>query len=331
MGDAARYFPTFIKSQLCVSIPVPGTDFSGQTIIITGSNTGLGLEAARHVARLNCAKLIIACRTVSKGETARKEIEDAFAGKSETKVEVWQLDLGSYDSVKSFGKRVCALDRLDAIVENAGISTRNFALVEGHESTITTNVVSTFLLALLVLPKLRETARTFGVVPRLTIVSSDVHFFTTFPESKEADIFAALSDPKTARMADRYNVSKAMELLIVRKLAALLSASPQHVSSPVILNTVTPGFCHSSLASEGGIPLKLLAAALARPTEVGGRTLVNAIEQGQDSHGQFLSDAKIAHVARWVESDYGVEAQKKLWDQFSVVLEGVEPGILKNI
>ncbi|KAJ3005416.1 hypothetical protein HKX48_000689 [Thoreauomyces humboldtii] len=293
MGDAARYFPTFVKSQLCP-----------------------------HVARLNCAKLIIACRTVSKGETARKDIEDVFAGKSETKVEVWQLDLGSYDNVKSFGKRVGALDRVDAIVENAGISTRKFALVEGHESTITTNVVSTFLLCL------AGPAQTEGDRQNVWRGASVDHCLI---RCKDADIFAALSDPKTARMADRYNVSKAMELLIVRKLAALLSASPQHVSSPVILNTVTPGFCHSSLASEGSIPLKLLAAALARPTEVGGRTLVNVIEQGQDSHGQFFNDAKIALVARWVESDYGVGARKKLWDQFSVVLEGVEPGILKNI
>ncbi len=48
----------------------------------------------------------------------------------------------------------------------------------GNESTITVNVVSTFLLALLILPKLQETAKLQGTTPNLTIVSSEVHFFT---------------------------------------------------------------------------------------------------------------------------------------------------------
>lgn len=50
--------------------------------------------------------------------------------------------------------------------------------MEGNESTITVNVVSTFLLALLILPKLQETAQQFNITPNLTIVSSEVHFFT---------------------------------------------------------------------------------------------------------------------------------------------------------
>ncbi|KAF7626495.1 hypothetical protein AFLA_013886 [Aspergillus flavus NRRL3357] len=45
-----------------------------QTVIVTGSNTGLGLEAARHFYRLNCSRLILAVRTVTKGQTAKEEI-----------------------------------------------------------------------------------------------------------------------------------------------------------------------------------------------------------------------------------------------------------------
>ena len=48
--------------------------------------------------------------------------------------------------------------------------------VAGNESTITVNVVSTFLLALLILPKLQETAKVHGTKPNLTIVSSEMHF-----------------------------------------------------------------------------------------------------------------------------------------------------------
>lgn len=50
------------------------------------------------------------------------------------------------------------------------------ALAEGYESTITVNVISTFLMALLLLPTLKRTATKFNVQPKLVIVSSDAHF-----------------------------------------------------------------------------------------------------------------------------------------------------------
>ncbi|KAJ3169193.1 hypothetical protein HDU88_000989 [Geranomyces variabilis] len=327
MAGMLTYFPSFIYSQFFETPPVPTTDFSGQTIIVTGSNQGLGLEAARHFARLG-ANLILACRTLSKAEAAKADIEQATGNKT---IQVWELDLSRYDSVKAFAKRVQGLDRLDAIVENAGISTMKFAEAEGNESTITTNVVSTFLLALLVLPKLRESAKKFNIVPHLTIVSSEVHFFTSFPESQADDIFAELNDPKKARMWDRYNVSKAMEVLICRELTELM-ASPTSSRKPfVILNFLNPGFCHSELASEFGTPVKIMKALLARTTEVGSRTLVHAVESGKESHGMFLSNSKVTPVASWVSSEYGIKAQKKLWKQFAPMLEKIQPGILSNI
>ena len=143
---------------------------------MTGANVGLGFEAARHFARLRADKVVIACRTTSKGEDAKKSIEESTGRKGV--VDVWPLDLNSYESVQAFAKRASALPRLDIVVENAGIATREFKAAEGNEMTITTNVISTFLLSLLILPKLRETATTLNITPVLTIVSSEVHFFT---------------------------------------------------------------------------------------------------------------------------------------------------------
>ncbi len=60
-----------------------------------------------------------------------------------------------------------------------GISTSSFKTMEGNESTVTVNVISTFLLALLILPKLQESAQRFNITPTLCIVSSEVHFFTS--------------------------------------------------------------------------------------------------------------------------------------------------------
>ena len=192
---------TFLYSQLFVTPKYPDTDFTNQTIVVTGANVGLGLEAARHFTRLNADKVILAVRDLSKGEAAKRSIEESTGKKN--RVEVWQLDLSSYDSAKEFAARIGTLERLDAIVENAGIATYNYRTAEDNESTITINVVSTFLLALLVLPKLHETAQKYNVTPRLTIVSSEVHMFSSFKERKSPRIFEKLNDKETANMSDR--------------------------------------------------------------------------------------------------------------------------------
>lgn len=192
----------FVKSQIFTPLPYPTIDLTGQTVIVTGANTGLGLEAARHFTRLRAAKVILGVRNLDKGETARQSIEESTQCRGI--VEVWQLDLSSYESVKQFATRVEKLNRLDAIVENAGMTTRKYVQTEDNESTITTNVVSTFLLALLVLPKLRESATKYNIIPRLSIVSSDVHGWTDLPERRKANIFQTLNDRETADMAGRY-------------------------------------------------------------------------------------------------------------------------------
>ena len=79
-----------------------------------------------------------------------------------------------------------------------------FEIFEDNESQVTVNVVSTVLLALLVLPALRASAaRNKGTTPIISIVGSGVHAYTKFPERKERNILAACNDPKKARMSDR--------------------------------------------------------------------------------------------------------------------------------
>ena len=193
---------SFFYSQLFVKLPHPTQSFSGQTVIVTGSNTGLGLEAARHFTRLGAAKVILAVRTLSKGEAAKESIEKSTDQKGV--VEVWHLDLGNYESVKEFAKKAGKLDRLDVLVENAGINKSVWSVLEDNEATITTNVISTFLLGILLLPKLRESGQKFNSTPHLAIVSSEVHFWSPMNERKSKSIFDALNDKETANMADRY-------------------------------------------------------------------------------------------------------------------------------
>lgn len=205
---------SFFHSQLFVTPSYPTTSFAGQTVVVTGSNTGLGLEAVRHIVRLGAEKVIIAIRNASKGEAAKKSIEDSTQRSGV--VEVWPLDLSSYESVKQFAKQAQTLPRLDVLLENAGVQQKNFTTTEQDETTITTNVTSTFLLALLMLPKLRETAQRFNTLPKLTIVASDVHFLAKFKERKAKKIFDALNNEKTANMPDRYGIVLPRSLMIQR-------------------------------------------------------------------------------------------------------------------
>ena len=192
---------SFLRSQTVVRLPYPEHAFTGQTVIVTGANVGLGLEAVRHLVRLDAAKVILASRSLERGDAAKASIEQSTGKRSV--VEVWQLDLASYDSVRAFASRAARLSRLDAVIENAAVYTYTFGMAEDNEATVTVNVVSTFLLALLLMPKLRETAVLFGVALRLSIVTSFTHVQTRFPQAKADSIFDELNKPDKADMNDR--------------------------------------------------------------------------------------------------------------------------------
>ena len=191
-----------LHTQVFFKPPVPTADFSGKTIIVTGANVGLGKEAAKHFVRLGAHRVVLAVRSVEKGEAAKAEVE------GETKrpgvVDVYELDYSSYASVKAFAARAAELDRVDVAVLNAGVATEQFEVSEDNENTITVNVISTALLALLLLPILRSSASKYNIEPVISVVGSGIHGWTSFPERKTPNSLATLNDEKTADMKDRY-------------------------------------------------------------------------------------------------------------------------------
>jgi NAD(P)-dependent dehydrogenase (short-subunit alcohol dehydrogenase family) len=305
----------------------PTGSYDGQTVVVTGSNVGLGKEAARHFTRLGASSVILGVRNLEKGNAAKEDIEGTTQRKDV--VQVWEVDMASYSSVTKFAKRLEGVKRLDIALLNAGKATNTWSTAEDNESTITVNVVSTFLLALLLVPKLRETAAKFKTRPNLCIVSSVVHFYTQFPQKSapEGQIFETLNDEKKSDIVDRYNVSKLLEVFFVRALAERYPAT----KFPITVNYVNPGLCHSELAREAGYFLAVLKLLLARSTEVGSRTLVHAASQGSVSHGQYMSDCEITLPAPLVNSEAGREAQERVWDELSKKLEAIHPGIMKNL
>lgn len=78
--------------------------------------------------------------------------------------------------MKEFGEKIGGLDRVDAVIENAGVALAERTMEEGLETRLTVDVVSTMLLAAIALPKLQESAKTFNTSPTIVLVGSGVAF-----------------------------------------------------------------------------------------------------------------------------------------------------------
>ena len=172
------------------NLPYPEADFTGKTVIVVGSNTGMGKEAVRHFVRLNASKVIIGVRSLGKGKSAQEDIETTTKRHGVT--EVWEFDLTSSASVKNFVKNVAALPRVDAVISNASIAIPKLEMVEGNESMVAVNVVNTMLLVLLLVPILQVSALKWNIVPVITVVGSDIHSWSSLPAWKSPNILESL-------------------------------------------------------------------------------------------------------------------------------------------
>jgi len=246
-------------------------------------------------------------------------------------LEVWHLDLANFENTVAFAKR-CEenLDRLDCIIENAGVSSQRWVVTEdGFENTLQTNYLSTSLLAILLLPLLRRTVQTCGVKPRLVIVSSEVHAWSKFPEQDDPSPVAALNDQSRHLPSDRYMVSKLLDVFFTRELAEKLKASKVSEDKEISVNTVNPGLCVSELSRENNsLGFKILTTTLARTTELGSRTyIMNAVGDIKDAHGEYFSNCQATPPSDFVLSEKGQKIQKRVWEEMWEILSKHAPQI----
>eukprot|EP00904_Undaria_pinnatifida_P006898 jgi/Undpi1/3338/HiC_scaffold_15.g06711.m1 len=136
-------------------LPASTTAMSGRVCVVTGANAGIGKATAMGLAQQG-AHVVLACRSVRKGEAACADIRRKVPG---AVVDTLALDLESIDSIRGFVKsfRQTSLP-LHVLVNNAGIIPGKPELVRGMEKSMVVNHLGPFLLTSLLLPDLRRSA-----------------------------------------------------------------------------------------------------------------------------------------------------------------------------
>src|ERR1700735_2706790 len=139
-------------------------DQHGRTAVITGANSGIGLEAARYLAARG-ARVVLACRDEGKAQTVAAQIGAEVPG---AEADTVALDLSSLQSVRAAAAAIRSrYPRLDLLVNNAGVMMPPLSrTADGFELQFGTNHLGHFALTGLVLPQ---------VTGRVVTVSSDAH------------------------------------------------------------------------------------------------------------------------------------------------------------
>ncbi|MGQ0777682.1 MAG: oxidoreductase [Pseudonocardiales bacterium] len=137
-------------------------DQTGRTVLVTGANSGLGLQTATVLASRG-ATVLVACRDRERGQAALARLRSLASGADATLV---HLDLADLSSVRKAAEEVRARteDRLDVLVNNAGVmATPPRRTVDGFELQIGTNHLGHAALTWLLAPALTPAARVITV------------------------------------------------------------------------------------------------------------------------------------------------------------------------
>lgn len=217
----------------------------GKTVIITGSNSGLGFETAKKIAaQSKNFNIILACRNAERAEKAKELII------SETKnpnVTFMQLDTASLKSVRKFVENYKKYNKpIYALLCNAGMSgnlnTVKQMTEDGFDVVFATNHLGHFLLTNLLLPFMDKNGK-------IIVTSSDMHN----PPLKEGQKFEwigteAIAHPDEEMAIDfvRYSYSKLCNLYFVYELSKILKTQ----GSSVTVNAFNPGLMKTHFSPE---------------------------------------------------------------------------------
>ncbi|WP_329085057.1 SDR family oxidoreductase [Streptosporangium sp. NBC_01469] len=227
-------------------------DQSGKFAVVTGANSGTGREAARRLADAG-ARVVMAVRTVAKGERARAEI---LARHPHARLEVRRIDLADLASVKEFADGIIAEGTpLDLLVNNAGVMAppTRMTTADGFELQFGSNYLGPFALTVRLLPTVLA-----AEAPRVTTMSSGtanfgrIHFHDLQRERRYSPVLA-------------YAQSKLADLMLTRHLAALAVQRNWNLLS----TAAHPGYTRTNLQTAG--------ASLGRDRPSRLQTLLNSV------------------------------------------------------
>ncbi len=294
-------------------------DQAGKVIVITGANSGLGLESARMLAA-HGATVVMACRNTDKGEEAAKAIR---ATAPSARLEVMALDVSSLASVATFAAALAQRhSRVDVLLNNAGVMALPYRkTVDGFELQLGTNHLGQFALTARLLPLLEA-----GPAARVVAVSSIAH-------RMGAIRFDDLQSERRYSKWPAYGQSKLANLLFTYELERWLRRHGQRS----IAVAAHPGYSATNLQSVGaqmepatfsGAFMKLGNAVLAQSAARGALPQVYAAVGPDVKGGQYFGPDGLGEMAgapRLVRSnaasrDEAVAA--KLW-QVSEALTGL--------
>lgn len=263
---------------------------TGKTVIITGSNTGIGKATAMDLARRN-ARVILACRNMDKALAAAEDIR-RDTGKE---VVVKSLDLCSFKSVRKFADDIIASeDRLDVLINNAGmLSPRKHEVTEdGYEVTFQANHLGHFLLTHLLLGLLRKSAPS-----RIVVVGScgQMWGWVNCDNLEFRDYWFPLLN---------YCSTKVCNMLFTVELSKRLQGTG------VTVNCAHPGLVRTDFATRRADPQTWLFNQVLRiygkDTTQGAQTSLHLAvsEDVSKTSGLYFADCRPAFAVPWATSSY---------------------------
>lgn len=250
-------------------------ELTGKTFLVTGANTGIGKETARNLAGRG-ARVVIAGRSEEKNREAIREIA---ADTGNTDLDYVPLDLGDLSSVRAAAATFLdSGERLDVLINNAGLAGKRGMTASGFELAFGTNHVGTFLLTELLRDRVAETGP-----GRIVNVASTGHY-----RAKGID-WEAVRRPTVTRTAfDEYCVSKLANVLHAQELGRRLAGSG------VTTYSLHPGAIASDVWREVPFGLRQVMKLFMKSTTDGAKTSIYCATSPDvaDVTGRYYDDQR---------------------------------------
>jgi NAD(P)-dependent dehydrogenase (short-subunit alcohol dehydrogenase family) len=210
---------------------------AGQTIMVTGANSGIGKATARLLAERG-ARVVMVCRNPGRGEPARREIAERTGSGT---VELLTADFESLDQVRALARAyVETHDRLDGLINNAGLYLPTYReTTDGYEVTWAVNHLAPFLLTNLLLDVLKASAPA-----RIVNVSSNSHYGAAIH-------FDDLNGTASYSWMEAYGQSKLANVLFTYELARRLDGTG------VTAKCLHPGMVATRIWNRSNNPISL--------------------------------------------------------------------------